>query len=84
MQPESLGVDAPGHNSFPPDPPDASLGRKIINDFCDATKPSNFEAGCAVCGVLTLQTELSDLSSLNIDLSVLNTAGFGFTFPLGN
>ena len=32
-QPESLGVDACGHNSFPPDPPDASLHRKIINDF---------------------------------------------------
>ena len=69
-----------GHNIFPPDPPDASLHRKIINDFCNATKPSNFEeAGCAVCGALTLQTELSDLSSLNIDLSVLDTAGLGFT-----
>jgi len=79
-QPESLGVDAPGHNSFPPAPPNASLRRKIIKDFCNATKPSNFEeAGCAVCGALTLRNELSDLSSLNIDLSVLNTAGFSFT-----
>jgi len=32
-----------------------------------------------VCGALTLQTKLSDLTSLNIDLSVLNTAGLGFT-----
>ena len=79
-QSESLDMNASGHNIFPPDPPDASLCRKIINDFCNATKPSNFEeAGCAVCGELTLQTELSDLSSLNIDLSVLNTAGLGFT-----
>ena len=79
-QPESLKVDAPAQNSFPPAPPDASLRRKIINDFCNAIKPSKFEeAGCAVCGALTLKTELSNLSSLNIDLSVLNTSGLGFT-----
>jgi len=79
-QPESLRVDALGHNSFPPALPDASLRREIINDFCDATKHSKFEeAGCAVCGALTLKTELSNLSSLNIDLSVLNTSGLGFT-----
>ena len=73
-------MNVPEHNTFPPDSLDASLHRKIIKDFCNATKPSNFEeAGCAVCGALTLQTELSDLSSLNIDLSVLNTVGLGFT-----
>jgi len=79
-QPESLEIDTSIHNTFPPAPPDASLCRKIINGFCDATNPSKFEeAGCAVCGALTLQTELFDLSSLNIDLSVLNTTGLGFT-----
>jgi hypothetical protein len=31
------------------------------------------------CGALTLKTELLDLSLLNINLSVLNTAGLGFT-----
>jgi len=73
-------VVEPEHNIFPPDPPDASLRKKIINDFCEATKPSKFEeAGCAVCGALTLQTELFDLGSLNINMSMLNTAGFGFT-----
>jgi hypothetical protein len=75
-----LAVDVPGHNTFPPDPPDALLCRKFINYFCDATSPSRFEeGGCAVYGALTLKTELSDLSSLNIDLSLLNTAGLGFT-----
>ena len=70
----------PGHNTFPPDPPDASLPRKIIKDFCGATNPSRFEeGGCAVYGALTLKTELSELNSLNIDLNVLNTAGLGFT-----
>ena len=78
--PESFEVDAPGHNTFPPDPPDASLCRKIIKKFSNATEPSKFEeGGCAVCGVLTLKTELSDLSLLDIDLSVLNTRGCGFT-----
>jgi hypothetical protein len=79
-QSENLGVDVSGHDTFPPNPPDASLCRKIIKDFCDATNPSRFEeGGCAVCGALTLKTELSDLSSLNIDLSLLNTAGLCFT-----
>jgi len=37
--------------------------------FAMLLKPSTFEeAGCAVCGALTLQTKLSDLTSLNIDL----------------
>ena len=59
---EILGVNASGHITFPPNPPDVSLHRKIINDFCDAVKPSKFEVGCAMCGALTLQTELSDLN----------------------
>lgn len=79
-QPEILKVDAPAQNPFSPAPPDVSLNRKIINDFCNATKPSTFqEAGCAVCGELTLQTELCDLNLFNIDLTVLNTSGLGFT-----
>jgi len=79
-QPKNLEVNAPMHNTFPPTPPDASLCRKIVKDFCNATEPSKFEeAGCAVCDALILQTELSDLRSLNIDLSVLNASGLGFT-----
>jgi hypothetical protein len=77
---ESLEVNASGHITFPSDPPNASLCRKIINNFCDTTKPSKFEeAGCAVCGALTLQTELSDLTSLDVDLSLLSTSGLGLT-----
>src|SRR6202453_2196297 len=68
------------NQDFPPAPPDTLLRKKIIDEFCKATAPAKFEeAGCAVCGALTLQTELSDLSSDNIDLSVLNTTGYDFT-----
>jgi len=53
---ERLEVDIPEHYTFPPDPTDASLHKNIINDFCNATRPSKFEeAGCAVCGALTLK-----------------------------
>jgi len=67
-------------HDFPPAPPNHSLRRKIIDGFCNATAPSKFEeAGCAVCGSLSLRSNLSELSSLHIDLSVLNAAGHGFT-----
>jgi hypothetical protein len=68
-------VQSTSHN-FPPVPPNPCLHRKIISEFYNATAPSKFEeAGCAVCGSLTLRSELSELSSLDIDLSVLNAAG---------
>src|ERR1700676_1551422 len=68
------------NEAFPPPPPDPSLRREIIDEFCKATSPAKFEeAGCAVCGSLTLQSDLSELSSLNTDLNVLNGAGHGFT-----
>jgi hypothetical protein len=42
--------------------------------------PSKFEeAGCAVCGSLTLLSDLSELSSFHNYLSVLNAVGHGFT-----
>ena len=67
-------------HDFPPVPPNPSLHRKIINGFCEATAPSNFEKlGCTVCGSLTLKSDLFELSSFNIDLSVLNATGCGFT-----
>jgi hypothetical protein len=40
---ERLEVDTPEHYTFPPDPTDASLRKNIINDFCNATRPSTFQ-----------------------------------------
>ena len=74
MPPQSMNIDTPIPNTFCYSPPDASLHRKIIDDFCDTTKPSKCEAGGAVCDVLTFQINIFDMSSLNIDLSVLSTA----------
>jgi hypothetical protein len=84
MQKPLVEKDEPTEKStnqdFPPTPPDTLLRRKIVDGFCKATAPAKFEeAGCAVCGSLTLQTELFKLNSLDIDLSVLNTTGQGFT-----
>src|SRR6202050_1055252 len=57
-----------GHHSyeaFPPTPPDPLLRRKIIDEFCKATSPSKFEeVGCAICGSLTLQSDISEFRSL--------------------
>ena len=77
---KSQKVNVSFNEAFSPPPPDPSLRRKIIDEFCKATSPPKFEeAGCAVCGSLTLRSDISELSSLNIDLSVLNATGHGFT-----
>jgi len=56
------------------------LCRQIISDFCHATAPKNFEeAGCCVCGKLTLHTELLKLDSLNLSMDILMAGGSGFT-----
>jgi hypothetical protein len=58
--------------AFPPLPPSEKLQHTIISDFCNNTAPNKFiESGCAVCGRLTLLTELQKLSDLNLDLSIL-------------
>jgi len=70
-------VDAPGHNSFPPAPPNARCVERLSKIFANATKPSNLKKpGCAVCWCTHLRNELSDLSSLNIRSECVNTAGF--------
>ena len=75
-----ISNEQPENMDFPPTPADPLLRRKIISDFYEATSPSKFaEAGCAVCGSLTPQSDLSELSSFDINLNVLNVAGHGFT-----
>jgi len=68
-------------SSFPPSPPSATLRKKIIKNFCEATAPSNFqEAGCAVCGALILMSNLTPIDHLNCKLDHLMAFGLGFTW----
>ena len=56
---------------FPPNPLTSLLQHKIASNFCKDTSPQAFEeSGCAVCGKLTLLTELQNLSELELDLNV--------------
>jgi len=63
-------------SNFPPRPLSLDLQHKIALNFCKDTAPKKFEeAGCAVCGKLTLFTELQKLSELKLDLNVLIQQG---------
>ena len=62
---------------FPPKPLNKDDITNIINGFCNSTSFSNIEEhGCAVCGKLTLHSQLSLLKDLPSYLfNVLNVSG---------
>ncbi|KAJ2916281.1 hypothetical protein MD484_g4135, partial [Candolleomyces efflorescens] len=63
-------------HKYPPSPIAADETMDIIRDFCRNLEPSNFEeAGCAVCGQLTLLSLLSPLSSVDFSLDPLIEPG---------
>ena len=67
-------------NKFPPLPSTMQISEMIINDFISATSPSEFEeGGCAVCGTLSLKSNLTELNKANVDLNILVADGSGFT-----
>jgi len=56
----------------PPKPAGFKQLHGITKRFCEQIAPSNFiEAGCVVCGQLTLLSELTPLSEINIYLDRL-------------
>jgi hypothetical protein len=60
---------------FPPSPLSADLCQKIIFDFCNDTSPETFvESGCAVCGKLTPNCEMEDLTKIK-DIELLAVEG---------
>ncbi|EAU86574.2 hypothetical protein CC1G_07770 [Coprinopsis cinerea okayama7 len=60
---------------FPPKPISFKEKIKIIHDFCMDLHPSKIEeAGCCVCGQLTLKSELTPLHQ-DLDLSLLVNPG---------
>ena len=67
-------------NKFPPPPSTMQLSEMIIKDFISATSPNEFEeGGCAVCGTLSLKSNLTELTKANVDLNILVADGSGFT-----
>ena len=61
---------------FPPASLNKNLEYKIISNFCKDTAPDKFqEAGCAVCGKLTLFEDLKLLSNLSLNLNILQQSG---------
>jgi len=59
-------------SAFPPRPASDRLVHRIISGFCKDTSPSHFEeAGCAICGQLTLLSELKSLKDVNISYDPL-------------
>ena len=61
---------------FPPVPLDKFSSLEIINGACEKMDPKSFEeAGCAVCGQLTLVSELSRLSAVKNHLNLLEAPG---------
>ena len=72
----SLPIQADKTSSFPPPPLSDELTHKVITDFHTESSQSNFEeAGCAVCGQLTIKSELTQLKSVKGMLSVLAIPG---------
>ncbi|KAJ4464445.1 hypothetical protein C8J55DRAFT_442373, partial [Lentinula edodes] len=58
--------------NFPPPPISKSHMALVIDKWCKSSSPVNFEeAGCAVCGQLTLRTDLSALKNMKNYLHVL-------------
>jgi hypothetical protein len=71
---------AQGLNKFPPEPLSKNLTHTIASGFCKAMAPSRFvESGCAVCGRLTIKSELIKLSEIEWDLGLLARDGEGVT-----
>jgi hypothetical protein len=72
--------DSTNDIKFPPSPPSNLLRRQIIRDFCESTAPTNFEeAGCGVCGKLTLLTDLTKFSEISLNLDILIARDSAFT-----
>ena len=52
--PKCSGENVVEHNTFPPDPPNVSLRRKIVKDFCDAIKHQDLKKEGVLCVVHSL------------------------------
>ena len=59
-------------NNFPPKPVSLRMTQNIIKGFVEDSDFSRLEEkGCAVCGRLTLKSQLTDVSSAGLNMSLL-------------
>ncbi|KAF5309724.1 hypothetical protein D9611_014437 [Ephemerocybe angulata] len=77
--PKQVILDPPSDGPvrpYPPPPLTESEKMNIIKEFCDDLNPSCFEEdGCAVCGQLSLRTDLAPLDTLTCSLDPLIEPG---------
>src|ERR1700735_3354928 len=65
--------------SFPPSPPSEKTIHTITSSFCEKTSAKHFEeAGCAMCGQLTVLSTLVAMSDSSLDMDCLH-AQYGTT-----
>ncbi|KAJ7824418.1 hypothetical protein B0H13DRAFT_1658519, partial [Mycena leptocephala] len=61
---------------FPPNPPSKTFRHGVITGMCNDLNPTAFEeSGCAVCGELTVNSELTHWDELDVDWSLLEVGG---------
>ena len=62
--------------SFPPMPSTQELLENVISEYANNIQIEQFlEAGCAVCGLLTPKLQMTQLSSIKFDYSLLKPTG---------
>ncbi|KAJ7439540.1 hypothetical protein B0H11DRAFT_1751866 [Mycena galericulata] len=61
---------------FPPEPPTQATRHRIISGICADLQPGSIEeSGCAVCGQLTPNYELTKKTDLDLDWNLLKRSG---------
>ncbi|KAI0746131.1 hypothetical protein C8Q76DRAFT_606830, partial [Earliella scabrosa] len=62
---------APKPANFPPEPLTKELEAEVIRGFAQDIQVENFlESACAVCGLLTPQKDLQNMSTCEVDLNL--------------
>ncbi|KIK66559.1 hypothetical protein GYMLUDRAFT_157626, partial [Collybiopsis luxurians FD-317 M1] len=73
MQQVELIINLIKSEDFPPLPRNKVLVENIVNQFCQGLHPREFEeAGCKICGQLTLKSSLLSTYAIQDNLSILS------------
>ncbi|KAJ7508118.1 hypothetical protein B0H11DRAFT_1660674, partial [Mycena galericulata] len=62
--------------TFPPEPPTIAVQDRTVREMCECFNPESIEeSGCAVCGLLTPNYELTNKDDLDLDWNLLAKPG---------